>query len=112
MTFKDLRLKEVINCCDGAKLGAVVDLKFCPETGKIEELLVAGTGKCFQLFFSNQSYFLVTSLPFWKMFLFLLSFLSLSLFNITLCKKNTVSSGECSLLSQLLVISTLGAVIS
>ncbi|MDY2790242.1 MAG: YlmC/YmxH family sporulation protein [Lachnospiraceae bacterium] len=59
MTFKDLRLKEVINCCDGAKLGAVVDLKFCPETGKIEELLVAGTGKCFQLFFSK-----VISIPY------------------------------------------------
>ena len=40
----ELRDKEVINLCDGARLGCPSDFEFCACDGKITALIVAGQG--------------------------------------------------------------------
>lgn len=40
----DLRNKEVINLCDGARLGCPSDFEFDPCDGKITALVIAGQG--------------------------------------------------------------------
>ncbi|MGN1473531.1 MAG: YlmC/YmxH family sporulation protein [Eubacteriales bacterium] len=39
-TLMELREKEVINVCDGRRLGCVEDLEFDPESGRILALLI------------------------------------------------------------------------
>lgn len=49
--FCDLKQKEVINVCDGCRLGYVTDLEFDIRTGKIVALIIpAENGKMWNLF--------------------------------------------------------------
>ena len=57
-TFCDLRTQEVINVVDGKKLGNIVDLVFCSETGKIKGLVVPAYNKGFNLFKSAEDIFI------------------------------------------------------
>lgn len=45
MRLCELREKEVINLCDGKRLGCVVDVDIDPGCGKIEAIIVPGPGK-------------------------------------------------------------------
>lgn len=43
MTLSELRQKEVINVCDGKRLGRVMDLEFCAVDSRITALVVPAT---------------------------------------------------------------------
>ena len=43
----DLREKEVINLCNGARLGCPTDFEFCSCDGRISALVVSGQGGLF-----------------------------------------------------------------
>ncbi len=45
----DLRCKEVINLCDGARLGYVVDVEIDPVCGRIVALVIPGRRRFFGL---------------------------------------------------------------
>ena len=47
--FTRLKCKEVVNVCDGARLGFVCDLELDVCTGQVVSLVVPGTGNCFGL---------------------------------------------------------------
>ena len=47
MLFSELRKKEVINTCDGSRLGNVVDLCFDAACGQLEAIIVPGAGSGF-----------------------------------------------------------------
>ena len=47
--FTRLKCKEVVNVCDGARLGFVCDLELDVCTGQVVSLVVPGAGKCFGL---------------------------------------------------------------
>ncbi len=49
-TFCALRKKEVINVCDGMRLGFVTDLEFDKKTGRICRLIVSGEPCYFGVF--------------------------------------------------------------
>ncbi|MDO4530861.1 MAG: YlmC/YmxH family sporulation protein [Bacillota bacterium] len=55
--FSALEEKEVINICDGKRLGAVCDLEFDPVTGKVCTLIVPEEGGRFCLFGKERAYF-------------------------------------------------------
>lgn len=57
-TFCELRTKEVINVVDGKKLGNIIDIVFCAETGKIKGLVVPAYSKGFNLFKSGEDIFI------------------------------------------------------
>nr|WP_122011838.1 YlmC/YmxH family sporulation protein [Maliibacterium massiliense] len=44
MLYSELRKKEVINTCDGSRLGNVVDLSFDAACGALEAIIVPGPG--------------------------------------------------------------------
>ncbi len=44
-TFSDLKCKEVINVCDGGRLGCVTDLELDLCTGQILSIVVPGEGR-------------------------------------------------------------------
>ncbi len=46
MTFSELRLKEVINVSDGARLGRVIDIVFERDAACVESIVVPGP-RCF-----------------------------------------------------------------
>lgn len=48
-TFCDLRQKEVINICDGARLGRICDLELDECSGVICSIIVPGPSRCFGL---------------------------------------------------------------
>ncbi len=48
--FSDLRCKEVINICDGARLGYVCDLELELPQGQVLALVVPGPSRFFGLF--------------------------------------------------------------
>mgnify|MGYP000062476864 FL=1 len=50
MRFSELHCREVINLCDGARMGEVCDLVFDPVCGQITALVVPGQGGVFGLF--------------------------------------------------------------
>ena len=54
--FSSLRCKEVINVCDGCRLGYLSDLELETETGRVLALLVPGPGRFFGLFGSKEEY--------------------------------------------------------
>lgn len=60
MTFRDLKCKEVINCCNGVKMGFVTDLEFCPVSGQIKCLIVPEPGHLFGCFCGGK----VVEIPF------------------------------------------------
>ena len=49
MTFCELRQKEVINICDGARLGCICDLELEPCSGQILSIIVPGPGRLWGL---------------------------------------------------------------
>ncbi len=58
--FCELKQKEVINVCDGCRLGYVTDLELDVCTGKIIALMIpAENGKMFQLFSGRQEYYIL-----------------------------------------------------
>jgi len=54
--FSELRCKEVINLCDGARLGFVSDVELEEENGHIRCLIVPCPGRFFGLFGSGANY--------------------------------------------------------
>ena len=52
----DMRQKEVINICDGARLGFVADVEIDEECGKIIKIIVPGQGKLFGIFGRDQEF--------------------------------------------------------
>lgn len=53
-TFSELRRKEIINICDGARLGCVCDLEMDDCTGVITALVVPGPSRFMGLFRGNE----------------------------------------------------------
>lgn len=62
ITFCDLRAKEVINICDGKRLGNIIDLTFDSCTTKITGIIVPGEKSFFSFLKSNPDIFI----PFYK----------------------------------------------
>lgn len=56
MRICDLREKEVINVCDGERLGYVSDVEFDLCTGRITHIIVPGACKYFGLFGRVEEY--------------------------------------------------------
>ncbi|NLK36848.1 MAG: YlmC/YmxH family sporulation protein [Epulopiscium sp.] len=54
--FSELREKEVINICDGCRLGCVNDLEFEKGSGKIVALLIPEEGKVWSFFGKCREY--------------------------------------------------------
>jgi len=42
MSLSELKIKDVIDVCDGRRLGKVMDIEFCAETGRLEAIVVPG----------------------------------------------------------------------
>ena len=55
-TFEALRRKEVINICDGARLGCVCDLELDLVNGRLLSILVPGPPRCFGLLRSKEDF--------------------------------------------------------
>lgn len=53
-TYTKLKDKDVINICNGKRLGYVSDLEIDLRSGKVIKLIIPGGGKCFN-FFSNKN---------------------------------------------------------
>lgn len=49
MSLSELKTREVVNICDGKRLGRVMDIEFCRETGQIEAIVVPGGFDIFAL---------------------------------------------------------------
>ncbi|MBR2467703.1 MAG: YlmC/YmxH family sporulation protein [Clostridia bacterium] len=58
ISFCDLRSKEVINICDGKKLGNIIDMVFDSFTCKITGIVVPGEKTFFSFFKSNPAIFI------------------------------------------------------
>ncbi len=58
ISFCDLRTKEVVNICDGKKLGNIVDIVFNSCTCKITGIVVPGEKNFFCLFKNNPDIFI------------------------------------------------------
>lgn len=54
--FSDLRCKEVINVCDGARLGYVCDLDLELDSGRILAIIVPGRCRLFGLLSAGEDY--------------------------------------------------------
>lgn len=54
--FSELKQKEVINICDGCRLGFVCDLEFEEKWGKITTLIIPAEGKMWNLFCKVREY--------------------------------------------------------
>ncbi len=53
-TYCELRRKEVINICDGARLGMICDLELDGCAGTVLAIVVPGPCRCFGLLRSNE----------------------------------------------------------
>ncbi|MEG1523497.1 MAG: YlmC/YmxH family sporulation protein [Clostridia bacterium] len=53
-TYGELRQKEVINVCDGARLGLVCDLELDICAGTVLAIIVPGPSRCFGLIHSSE----------------------------------------------------------
>lgn len=58
LRFTDLRCREVINICDGCRLGYVGDLDIREPAGEIIALIVPGPLKFFGLFGRGEEYYI------------------------------------------------------
>ena len=56
--FFQLRRKEVINLCDGCKLGYVGDLEICLPEGPVKAIIVFGPCRFFGLFGRGEDYYI------------------------------------------------------
>ena len=48
ISYNDLRNKEVINLCDGSKMGHIIDVVFNSDSGKVVGIVVPGEKKLFK----------------------------------------------------------------
>ena len=56
MRLSDLRAKEVINICDGERLGNVCDIDFEVKTGRICNLIIPGPCRIWGILGRDQEY--------------------------------------------------------
>ena len=56
MRMCELREKEVINCCDGQRLGYICDIDFNSCTGCIEKVIIPGPCKIFGIIGRDHEY--------------------------------------------------------
>ena len=56
--FTALRRKEVINLCDGCRLGYVGDLEICLPEGMVKAIIVFGPCRFFGLFGRGEDYYI------------------------------------------------------
>jgi len=54
----ELRNKEVINICDGCRLGYVGDVELCLPDGKVAAIIVPGPCRFFGLFGRGEDYYI------------------------------------------------------
>ncbi len=54
--FCDLKQKEVINVCDGFRLGFICDLEIDLKNGRILKIIIPAPGKLFGLFCREKEY--------------------------------------------------------
>jgi YlmC/YmxH family sporulation protein len=52
----DFRQKEVINICDGKRLGFVCDVDIDMNTGRLNSIIVPANGKIFGIFGNKEDY--------------------------------------------------------
>ncbi|WP_428908729.1 YlmC/YmxH family sporulation protein [Niallia sp. Krafla_26] len=48
--ISEFQIKDVVNVADGKKLGNISDIDINLQTGKIEAIIISGTGKILSLF--------------------------------------------------------------
>lgn len=58
ITFCDLRTKEVINVCDGKRLGNIIDMVFDSRTLKVTGIVVPNEKTFFSFFKNNNDVFI------------------------------------------------------
>jgi len=56
--FSELKRKEVINICDGSRLGFVGDLEICVPEGEVKAIIVFGPCRFFGLFGRGEDYYI------------------------------------------------------
>lgn len=54
--FSNLKCKEVVNVCDGCRLGYISDVEVDVKSGRIVAIVVPGHGKCFGLMRAHEDY--------------------------------------------------------
>lgn len=54
LTFCELKSREVINICDGARLGRICDMELDECTGQLLSLIIPGDSKLFGLIRSDE----------------------------------------------------------
>ena len=52
----EMKQKEVINICDGVRIGFVSDVEFCTEKGKMTAIIIPGPGKFWSIFGREKEY--------------------------------------------------------
>ena len=55
--IRDFRCKEVINICDGCRLGYVSDVEVCVPEGRVAAIVVYGPCRFFGLFGGREQYY-------------------------------------------------------
>lgn len=50
MSLSELRTKDVVNTCDGRRLGKVMDIEFCEKDGVVQAIVVPGEFNMLQMF--------------------------------------------------------------
>lgn len=58
LSFCELRAKEVVNICDGKRLGNIIDLTFSSRTGVVTGIVVPFGKGLFSILKSNQDIFI------------------------------------------------------
>ena len=58
LSFCELRAKEVVNMCDGKRLGNIIDMTFCSKTGVVTGIVVPYGKGLFSILKSNQDIFI------------------------------------------------------
>ena len=56
--IRDFRCKEVINICDGCRLGYVSDVEVCIPEGRVAAIVVYGPCRFFGLFGGREEYYI------------------------------------------------------
>ncbi len=49
MSLSELRTKDVVNTCDGRRLGKVMDIEFCEKDGVVQAIVVPGEFNVLQM---------------------------------------------------------------
>ena len=58
LSFCELRAKEVVNVCDGKRLGNIIDLTFSSRTGEVTGIVVPYGKGLFSILKNNQDIFI------------------------------------------------------